>query len=358
MHDAAGRCVQIAENGSTPSYSGNAIKNFIWCGSERCEQRDNGNAVVSQYSGFGQRNSSTNYYYAFDHLGSVREVTGFGQRNSSTNYYYAFDHLGSVREVTNDGGTVQGAFGFDPYGNMTVLSGSFKPDFGFTGIYQHSRTNLALTWFRQYNPALGKWLSRDPLGENAGLSLYTYTENNPISFVDPLGLDPNTYSRTLGGKEGVFKSPAAPYDAYRNNPTGYYLIGNKNTDKRYVGSTREQGFERMGQSMDAKSTEKIPNGLGPREDQYGLYKSCPNSDPRVQETKLVKKLGGPSGRAGTPLNPKLPLNKDWPLQQKRWSSFPGLKGIMSFPGPVTTDWMQYYSENGFFPNEAKYHGEI
>ncbi len=163
MHDAAGRCVQIAENGSTPGYSGNAIKNFIWCGAERCEQRDNSNAVVSQYS-------------------------GLGQRNSTTNYFYAFDHLGSVREVTNDGGTVQGAFGFDPYGNMTVLSGSFKPDFGFTGIYQHSRTNLALTWFRQYNPALGSWLSRDPLGENAGLNLYGYTGNSPISNTDPLGL--------------------------------------------------------------------------------------------------------------------------------------------------------------------------
>ena len=192
-YDQMDRCVQIQENGSTPGYSGSAIKNFIWCGSERCEQRDNSNAVVSQYS-------------------------GLGQRNSTTNYFYAFDHLGSVREVTNDGGTVQGAFGFDPYGNMTVLSGSFTPDFGFTGIYQHSRTNLDLTWFRQYNPALGRWLSRDPLGENAGLNLYGYAGNNPSGGIDPLGLGTITEYTNPGFN---------PYHAYAN----YYA---QNTAKWWI----------------------------------------------------------------------------------------------------------------------------
>jgi uncharacterized protein RhaS with RHS repeats len=33
------------------------------------------------------------------------------------------------------------------------------------------------------------WLSRDPLGENAGINVFAYVGNNPINFIDPYGLD-------------------------------------------------------------------------------------------------------------------------------------------------------------------------
>lgn len=39
-----------------------------------------------------------------------------------------------------------------------------------------------------YDPRMGRWLSRDPLGEQGGFNLYAYCGNDPVNRHDPLGL--------------------------------------------------------------------------------------------------------------------------------------------------------------------------
>lgn len=51
--------------------------------------------------------------------------------------------------------------------------------------------------YRYYNPQLGRWLSRDPIGERGGINLYHFLCNNPQNDVDPLGED--------GWKEWIVK---------------------------------------------------------------------------------------------------------------------------------------------------------
>jgi RHS repeat-associated protein len=111
-----------------------------------------------------------------------------GEQISGTSYYFTTDHLGSVREMTNTSGTVQTRYGYDLWGNETLLSGTLNADFGFAGYYQHLPSGLNLTMFREYNPNFGRWMNRDPIAEAGGINLYGYVGNNPISGVDPFGL--------------------------------------------------------------------------------------------------------------------------------------------------------------------------
>jgi RHS repeat-associated protein len=60
-------------------------------------------------------------------------------------------------------------------------------------------------WGRDYDPNLQRWIQRDPIGERGGLNLYGFVGNNPISFVDPLGLDP-TFSPGISMFSGLTAS--------------------------------------------------------------------------------------------------------------------------------------------------------
>lgn len=111
-----------------------------------------------------------------------------GQRNGSNNYFYGRDNIGSVRSMSDNAGVSVSDRAFDPYGRTTVISETVSPDFGFAGMYIHSRSGLNLTIFRAYSESLARWISRDPLGEDASINAYGYVDNNPIGFVDKLGL--------------------------------------------------------------------------------------------------------------------------------------------------------------------------
>ncbi len=159
-YDGIGRRVGITElNGSTIATE----RRFVWCGDQLCEERDAAGNVTRRF---------------FDQ----------GEQVGGTNYFYSFDHLGSVRELTDAAGAVRARYDYDPFGVRTKVSGDLEPSAGYTGHFVHAPSGLHLTRTRAYDAASGRWLSRDPLGEVAGLNLYAYVGNNPVNAVDPLGL--------------------------------------------------------------------------------------------------------------------------------------------------------------------------
>ncbi|MDD4406252.1 MAG: RHS repeat-associated core domain-containing protein [Parabacteroides sp.] len=53
--------------------------------------------------------------------------------------------------------------------------------------YTDNETDLVYYGYRYYSPALGRWLSRDPIEEQGGLNLYGFVNNDPVNKWDKLG---------------------------------------------------------------------------------------------------------------------------------------------------------------------------
>jgi RHS repeat-associated protein len=157
VYDGVGRRSQEKLNGVI-------IKQWVWCGSHPCEELD-GNGNLSKMF-FAQ-----------------------GEQIGGTNYYFTRDHLGSIRECSDVNGAIRARYDYDPYGRVTKMSGDTDADYGFTGDYFHKASGLTLTYFRAYDPNLGRWLSRDPIAANEGTDPYEYVGNDPVNAVDPNGGD-------------------------------------------------------------------------------------------------------------------------------------------------------------------------
>ncbi len=62
----------------------------------------------------------------------------------------------------------------------------------FTGRRFDPKTGLYYYRMRYYSPDLGRFLQPDPIGYADGMNIYAYCGNNPLTFVDPMGLKKGT----------------------------------------------------------------------------------------------------------------------------------------------------------------------
>jgi RHS repeat-associated protein len=74
----------------------------------------------------------------------------------------------------------------DPDGNGQLVTLNAR----FPGQYFDVETGLHYNYFRDYDPAVGRYVQSDPIGLEGGLNTYEYAFSDPLSNEDPEGLYP------------------------------------------------------------------------------------------------------------------------------------------------------------------------
>jgi RHS repeat-associated protein len=124
-------------------------------------------------------------------------------------YRVISDWLGSVRLVVNAAtGAVVQQLDYDEFGNVLPSSFDttcaadaqcfpFQP-FGFAGGLQDRDTGLVRFGARDYDPQIGRWISKDPSRFGGGLNFYVYADGDPVNELDSDGLNVAPSDNLLG----------------------------------------------------------------------------------------------------------------------------------------------------------------
>ena len=115
--------------------------------------------------------------------------------HTAEKYFYLHDRLGSVRMLIDNTGAVKNNYAYKPFGELLTAETAETTEnpFKFTGQYYDAEIGQYYLRARQYDPALFRFTSRDPVfgqfKEPITLHKYLYCLNEPVNRVDPLGLD-------------------------------------------------------------------------------------------------------------------------------------------------------------------------
>ena len=168
----------------TYTYDGKGVRVKKVAGSTTTVYLFSGSKVVAEYvNGAAPGSPTREYIYSGTRLLAKIEA-------GATQYYHS-DHL-SARVITDASGNKVGEQGHFPYGE-TWYPASPPTKWEFSSYERDSESGNDSAMARYHVNRLGRFSSPDPLSGSTrnpqSLNKYTYVLDNPVNYVDPLGMD-------------------------------------------------------------------------------------------------------------------------------------------------------------------------
>ncbi|OKP23020.1 RHS repeat domain-containing protein [Serratia fonticola] len=161
---------------------------YLWQGNKLIAETDN------------QQHWQTFLYEPGSHR-PMATVVGSTRVNSPKirTYWYQNDHLGTPHSLTDNQGNTVWRGQYSAYGQLTEEwtppdardehpQPKVNNPLRFQGQYEDTESGLYYNLNRYYDPGVGRYLTADPVKLDGGLNQYGYVDNNPVNWVDPLGL--------------------------------------------------------------------------------------------------------------------------------------------------------------------------
>ncbi len=198
------------------------------------------------YNGFGERISKTLYpskgapttsYFLYDNNVLSAEIKSSGevsvqyiyleghrpvaQLSGDVVYSIHTDNLGIPTVMSNSEAKAVWAASYTPFGEATITLESAELNLRLPGQYADQETGTNYNYFRDYNPATGRYLTSDPIGLLGGENTYAYAMLNPLSNTDTFGLFSAGDSMSLDTMQALNGDPIAIHNWVENNLAGF-----------------------------------------------------------------------------------------------------------------------------------------
>ena len=245
-YDAFNRLSTYTADGVTASYTydGDNLRQSKTVNGSTVNHLLDGANVVADI-----RPDSTNIYV----YGNGVELFKTGGQTSR----YTKSYRGDVTAVTT--GDTKTEYFYDAFGNKQTDTDTSTNPFEYCGEYFDDETGLIYLRNRYYDPTIGRFITEDPARD--GENWYVYAGNNPVSFVDPNGLDAIVITTSTMSVYGNAHTSVLVQD---NGGIWYYFYwGNKNAvllevpaDKLTDLDTFNAWLVENGAGKDGKKTDK------------------------------------------------------------------------------------------------------